>query len=511
MVSLRVLKENGMRPLTAFRTAFGLLSIPALAGCLWATAASAAECTFPIQTDTYLDSQSAATNFGPASSVKVLINSSDGSVCRGLFQLPPDVASCDPNRIAKALVCFYVFNNLTAGRNITLYPLTRPFAEGTGHSDGATWNTCDGTNAWTSAGGDFDAGHPVVGVRGADGFFRWDITALLTNTARTNLLACGALLQIDEVPPPSSGTPRAPFTSSEGAAGQTPYVEVTMAAHVSIPIATDTFLDSRNSNTGKNYGAATAVKTVVNSSDGSVCRGLFQLPPEISLYSTDQLARATVVFYVWQDNTTNRNVTLFPLTHSFVEGTGNGAANADGATWSTCDGTNAWTNAGGDFDTNYPVVGVKGDILDTNMNDRFFSWDLSALLTNSQARQELLNYGALLQIDELPTPSSGMPRAPFTSSDDLSYADGYRPHFQLLVIPRTVDVTCASSADRTVQLIVTNCTPFITNRVERNLDLQQADGWMVVTSLVATGCATNWVEPAQSEWTNAFYRVISDQ
>lgn len=472
----------------------------------------AAQFTFPIQTDTYMDSQKPSTNFGTATTVKVLINSSDGSACRGLFQLPQEVGQYDPARIPNASVCFYVFSDQTAGRNITLYPLTRSFVEGTGSGDGATWTTYDGTNAWTSAGGDFDAGHGIVAVRGGDGYFRWDITPLLTNgVVRTNLLTFGALLQIDEVPPPSSGSPRAPFTSSEGAAAQRPYVELTVGAQIALPITADAYVDSRSSNTGKNYGAATTVKTVVNSSDASVCRGLLQLPAEMGLFSTDQIARATVLLYVWQDNTTNRNVTLYPLTRSFVEGSGNGTAPADGATWQTCDGTNAWTTAGGDFDTNYPIVGVKGAVLDANQNDRYFIWDITPLLTNAQARSELVSYGALLQIDEVPIPSSGMPRAPFTSSDDLGYAAAFRPHLELLVIPRTVDVHCVSAEDGAIILAVTNCTPFVTNWVERAFDLRQADGWTVVTSLVTTSCATNWTDPLQAEWTNAYYRIGGDQ
>ena len=54
-------------------------------------AARAADVAFPIVTDTYLDSYSPTSNLGASTSVKVLI-SSNSSACRGLFQLPPDVA-----------------------------------------------------------------------------------------------------------------------------------------------------------------------------------------------------------------------------------------------------------------------------------------------------------------------------------------------------------------------------------------------------------------------------------
>ena len=470
-------------------------------------AARAADVAFPIVAETYLDSYSPTSNLGASTSVKVLI-SSNSSACRGLFQLPPDVALLSTAKLAKVQVCFYVFKDQTSGRNITLYPLTRPFAEGTGAADGATWNTFDGTNAWTAAGGDFDTNFPVACVRGTNGFFRWDITALLNHpAARSNLLANGALLQIDELPIPTNSIPRAPFTSSEGAAAERPYVVCSLAAARTFPLATDTYLDSRSANAAKNYGTATTIKTLINSSDASVCRGLFQLPPELGLYNSGEIASAKIFCYVWQDNTTNLNITLYPLTRPFAEGTGNGTTPADGATWATADGTNAWTTPGGDFDTNFPVVGIKEEILDPDLHDRFFSWDIAPLLTNAIARSNLLANGALLMIDEVPVPATGMPRAPFTSSDDLTYAADYRPHMDVKVVLRTPEVPLVTLADGQVTMQLSNCTPLVTNRIERTQDLLATNGWTFVTNVVTTTAETNWMEDLPADWTNAFYRV----
>ena len=471
-------------------------------------AARAADIALPIDADTYLDSAAANANvnYGASGSAKVLISSADGSACRVVFRLPAEIGLWDAAKLARVEVLFYVFADQTAGRNVTLYPLTRPFAEA-----GATWNSADGTNAWTVAGGDFDTNSFAVAARNTNGWFRWDITALLADAAaRANLLANGALLQIDELPLPSSGTPRAPFTSSDGAtASQRPYVLAALAAPLTFPIATDTYLDSRSSNVAKNYGAATTVKVLINSSDASVCRGLFRLPPELELYAAGDIAEAKVYFYLWQDNTTNLNVTLYPLVRPFAEGTGNGTAPADGATWNTADGTNAWTAAGGDFDVNFPVVGVKEDILDPDLHDRFFSWDITTLLTNDVARSNLLANGALLQIDEVPVPATGMPRAPFTSADDLSYAAAYRPRLDVKVILRAPVVPEVSIAGGTVAMAIADCTPLVTNRIERTLDLQQTNGWTFVTNVVSSGSATNWTETLPPEWTNVFYRVVA--
>lgn len=472
----------------------------------------AANLVLPIVTDTYLDSAAAnaAVNYGAAGTVKTLISSTDGSACRGVFRLPPEVGLYDPAKLAKVEVGFYVFKDQTSGRNVTLYPLVRAFVEGTGNADGATWNTCDGINAWTAAGGDFDTNFPIVCTRGTNGFFHWDVTALLANpAARSNLLANGALLQIDELPLPTNGTPRAPFTSSDGAAAERPYVRLNVAAPLSFPVVADTYLDSRSSNTSKNYGQATTVKTVINSSDASVCRGLFQLPAELALYEPGEIASAKVFFYVWQDNTADRNVTLYPLTRPFAEGSGNGGVPADGATWNTADGTTAWTSPGGDFDMNFPVVGVKGAVLDPDMNDRFFSWDITPLLTNDAARTNLLAHGALLMIDEVPAPATDMPRAPFTSSDDLSYAAEYRPRVDMKVVLRTPAVPQIDVAAGTATVSLADCTPYVAYRIERTPDLRQTNGWTFATNLVPESAATNWMESLPADWSNAFYRVVA--
>ena len=281
------------------------------------------------------------------------------------------------------------------------------------------------------------------------------------------------------------------------------------AAELVFPITADAFMDSRPANAAFNYGAATTLKTLVNSSDGTVCRGLFQLPPELALFDPADIVSANVQLYVWQDNTGERNITLYPLTRPFTEGSKNGSGIADGATWNTFDGTNAWNAPGGDFDTNFPVVGVKGPILDEASHDRFFSWNLAPLLADPAARSNLLAHGALIRIDELPVPSSGTPRAPFTSSDDLNYAAAYRPHLDLDVVLHTPELPQMSIADGTLNLDLANLTPFVTHRIEYTQNLHPTNGWTTLTNVISTGSATNWTGTLPADWPQAFYRIVA--
>ena len=273
-------------------------------------------------------------------------------------------------------------------------------------------------------------------------------------------------------------------------------------------ITTTTYIDSRVSNQTNNYGRAHTVKALIDNnvtSDGSVCRGLFQLPPQLWTYSPDQIVSAKVIFYVWQDNTGSRNVWLYPLTRSFAQGTSYGSSPADGATWLTYDGANPWTNPGGDFDPGWSVVGVKGPVLDPDENDRFFSWDITALLQRSTSRAELQKYGAMLRIDEIPVPTAGMPRAPFTSAYDPSYPPAYWPSLQLTIAPTVFNVTVSGGS---ISLGISSLTVGVTNIIERSFDLT-TNGWTAVTNIVATGSSTNWSEAIQAGWTKAFYRVHS--
>ena len=466
--------------------------------------------TYPIATDTYMDSSSANANvnYGANGSVKVLINGTDGSLCRGLFQMPPEVVAYDTVKLSKALVCFYLFSDKTEGRHITLFPLTRSFAE-----DGATWNTYDGTNAWTTAGGDFDTNYPVIATKGSDGFFRWDITGLLTDdAARSNLVAYGALLQIDEFPVPTN-MPRAPFTSSDGTtASQRPFVQMIANAHLAFPIVTDAHLDSRD--TSKNFGASTSFKVVVNAAtnrDGTVTRGLFQLPAEVGIYDPADIESVKVFYFASRDLTGERPITLYPLNQAFAEGTENGTANATGATWNTYDGTNDWATAGGDFDTAHSVEAVKEPILDPDLRARYFSWDITDLLANETVRSNLITYGAIVKIDEgrprYDTDIDDMPRAPFNSAEHTDVA--YRPYVEMVVVPRPVTVPLFTVTENSVAAMdLSDCTPYVSYRIERTRDLAAPD-WIAVTNIVSTnGYGTSWSETIGADWTNAYYRIV---
>jgi hypothetical protein len=201
---------------------------------------------FGITADSYIDSRlkpgynDESTNFANANVDRVAINKAAsgetvaGSPARGLFYLPESVWDYSPDQIVSATVSFYTWSDRSSTSNIYLYPMTRSWAVGTGAvpADGATWLTYDGTNSWTTTGGDYDASHSVVAIKGpdlggGDRNFTWDITSLLNDpVTRAELQNYGAMLKITETPP-SSGWLGAAFSSFEDATPiNRPFVQV---------------------------------------------------------------------------------------------------------------------------------------------------------------------------------------------------------------------------------------------------------------------------------------------
>lgn len=185
---------------------------------------------FDIDVDARIDSRDPNYNFGVSTTARVIVNGSDGSLVRSVIRLPNDMWSIPAQDVISAKVYFYLWQDNTGGRTVRLHPLTRGFEEGTGDGtpsgDGATWETYDGVDAWTTPGGDYD---PNVFVDPNEGtnWFCWDITDLWNNA---DLRTFGAILRMDDESNPGDGNmPGAPFTSSDGALSKRPYVEVISA------------------------------------------------------------------------------------------------------------------------------------------------------------------------------------------------------------------------------------------------------------------------------------------
>lgn len=283
---------------------------------------------------------------------------------------------------------------------------------------------------------------------------------------------------------------------------------IAWALDTQFPITTDTYLDSQSPS--GNFGEVNVVKILVNSNT-TVARGMIQMPEALAAYEPEEMLAARLRFYVWQDNTKAREIALYPLTRPFVEGVGGSSNTASGATWFTYDGTNAWTTPGGDYDAGFAVTGVKESVLNTNDNDRFFSWDLTALLAEPVARSNLLANGAILIMSgEDSPPASGSDRAPFTSSNDPGTTPEYHPHIAVSLVPRDTRAGLVFLPEGGVRVEVTEFMPYLPHRLERTFDLSPSNDWQTVYTFDGVTSDPNWTDAQPELWTNVFYRVVID-
>ena len=154
-------------------------------------------------------------NLGAQSTMKNVLNApthtgdTAGSMTRSLLGMPsitvPDGMAIES--VTLNLWCTqYNKNGAQTNFSMMLYPLIQGFIEGTGKGGqglltGATWNTYDGTNPWTTAGGDYDNSVSVMATSmpAPSTWTTFNLTSIWNNA---NLQTKGALLTIS----PEDGT-----------------------------------------------------------------------------------------------------------------------------------------------------------------------------------------------------------------------------------------------------------------------------------------------------------------
>ncbi|MBM4090541.1 MAG: PEP-CTERM sorting domain-containing protein [Planctomycetes bacterium] len=198
-----------------------------------------------------------------------------------------------------------------------------------------------------------------------------------------------------------------------------------------IMIATDTYIDSYydpdpDKSKDYNYGAHDRLRAVVNGPDDNSRTHILlaqDIPSAIWNLPVSQINAATLYLNQYgYTGTDGRPISLYPLTSSFVEGSGKGKPDVSGATWGTSDGSTPWT-PGGPYDSSKFVDSVGSGL-------GWWTWDLKPLWGDA----DLAAYGALLAIrPETDVPSGGFLSGTFRSSDYSTV--GVRPYVELNVVP----------------------------------------------------------------------------
>ena len=180
-----------------------------------------------------------------------------------------------------------------------------------------------------------------------------------------------------------------------------PYETVTL--QLGIDPGMDTYISSTFSTS--NYGASENSVLKVKIFSWLYRNQLLQFDLPSSIPVNAHIVSAQLLLY--QTSGTAGDVSVHRVNRSWIEGTKSGSGTADGATWKTYDGTNAWTTNGGDYDATAVSVSTI-----TTGSDISQSWEIAPLVQDWLASPNT-NYGMLLNTGDSISPS-------FASKEDAT-------------------------------------------------------------------------------------------
>lgn len=274
-----------------------------------------------------------------------------------------------------------------------VFPMTRSWTEGTGVAGtGASWNSYDGVNPWTTAGGDYD---PTSGINitlpANNTWATWDLTTLTAAWKLGNMPNYGiALTQI------TSGTNT--FASSENTTSDNrPKLRVTFLppcgwvpppASVTLAASQDTYIDNFGSAANTNFGNALTY-TVYNSGShegrGLVSFDVSGIAPGTLLKS----AKLRLYFGSVITPRSNSILTAGRVSDPWTE---------YGATWKTRNGTNGWSAGFGGIFGFTGGTPTSTQPFSSSFVSGWVEWDITPL-AQGWVNGTYPNYGAGVVID----------------------------------------------------------------------------------------------------------------
>ncbi len=309
-----------------------------------------------------------------------------------------------------ATLSVYASSVSTGTNTVGAYRLTGDWLEGAGTGStvpGVNWTTRDGTAAWTAAGGDYQ---PVAAAYTtnvtANAWSSFDLTDLAAAWLLGRYPNYGVILEGD----PNAGNLQ--FNSSDNANAATrPMLAITYLVPCGttgpsgtppppvvtlVPIA-DAMLDQAQST--RNYGITTPLETWVKG--GKEKRIAVQF--DLSAIPAGTVIQSAILRYHVNSITSSSNgtkpITAYKLTESWVEGTGDAAANNPGTSWQYRNDKVNWTTSGGTYNATAIAMDTEESSglspPPSSFASGWLTWGLTALV------QEWIdgvsaNYGVLL-------------------------------------------------------------------------------------------------------------------
>ena len=167
------------------------------------TATTSVTETFNPSQDSYIDSATATTNYG---TLTYLLDSRSGSAYPQRALVYFNLTTLSGKYIDSATLRLYA-NSANKTVDLNSYHITNSWTQG-----GVTWNSRNGTNDWTTPGGDYTT--PAVistSVGTAGGWVEWNVTNDVITFANGTITNYGWLLRMN------TGMGLITFSSKEGA------------------------------------------------------------------------------------------------------------------------------------------------------------------------------------------------------------------------------------------------------------------------------------------------------
>ena len=279
-----------------------------------------------------------------------------------------------------------------AGTNaVSMYRLTNSWVEGNG-TTGVNWATRDGSLAWSTPGGDY---HPVAAASVPDtALLVWssfDVTDLATAWLLGRYPNQGVILASG----PLAGNMKY-FSSDSAFSAWRPKMTVnylvpcgatgpsgwSVNALTLAPTA-DSYVDNGAAQQAYNYGRTNTLQTYTGS---RTTQAMVSFDVSAIAAGTTILS-AKLRFHVsgvTSPSSSTKTIAAYALTQSWLEGTRNGTAPADGVTWLTRNGTVGWTTAGGTRSATAIDIATEENSgvspLSSGFSSGWVTWDLTPLV-----------------------------------------------------------------------------------------------------------------------------------
>ena len=201
----------------------------------------------------------------------------------------------------------------------------------------------------------------------------------------------------------------------------------------------DTWISS--SGMANNYGSSSDIKTGNNAASAENLRGLLKF--NLASIPTGSIINSATVslFQYAQADTSTPQLGVYYFTGAWTEGTGNGTASGDGATWNTSNGSSSWLSAGGDF--NWSSAGTATA---PNSTAAWVDFQVAGLVQN-WVNGTVINNGTVIRKT---TENAGLTDYKSFYASDYSTVTSLRPKLvvEYVPVPGSITITVNETYNR---------------------------------------------------------------